>query len=190
VRNALPAQCLGSKGSAISRAEFCGDGTKGALALYRSGPRWAEKDFSKMKKYILPTAALAVCLGSTLAFAQTDTDKTTTTMSTPAGTEQTTTTTENSNDGYAQYRRTITTKKHYDAGAFMAPSGYTYSRYALGQRVNSELLGTNYVLSSYGDYALDAPPSGLVWIRVGSDALLVDQKSGEVVETDYGLFRS
>ena len=167
-----------------------GDGTKGAAVLYRYSPKRAEKDFSKMKKYMLTTAALAVCFAPTFALAQTGTDKTTTTVSSPSGTEQTTTTTENSNDGYAQYRRTITTKKHYDAGAFTAPDGYTYSRYALGQRVNTELLGTNYVLSSYGDYALEAPPSGLVWIRNGSDALLVDQKSGEVIETDYSLFRS
>ena len=112
--------------------------------------------------------------------------KTTTTEATPDGTVQTTT--MQSNDGYKQYRRTITTTKHYDAGAFVAPSGYTYTRYELGQRVNGELLGKNYTLSSYGDYALQVPPSGLEWIRVGDDALLVDRNTGEVVQSDYGLF--
>ena len=100
------------------------------------------------------------------------------------------TTTEDSNDGYKQYRRTITTTKHYDAGAFVAPSGYTYTRYAIGQRVNGDLLGNDYVLSSYHNYALQAPPSGLTWIRVGDDALLVDRNTGEVVESDYGLFKN
>jgi Ni/Co efflux regulator RcnB len=71
----------------------------------------------------------------------------------------------------------------------VAPSGYTYTRYSLGQRVNTELLGTTYVLSDYGNYALAAPPSSdLTWIRVGDDALLVDRNTGEVVQSDYGLF--
>jgi Ni/Co efflux regulator RcnB len=145
-----------------------------------------------MKKYILPAAALAVCFGSTVAFAQSETDRTTTTMSSPEGSTQTTTDTTKSDDGgYTQYRRTITTKKHYDAGAFTAPSGYTYSRYAIGGHVPDELRGDDgLVLSGYSNYALQAPPHGLTWIRVGSDALLVDRKTGEVVETDYGLFKS
>jgi Ni/Co efflux regulator RcnB len=141
-----------------------------------------------MNKLILPATALAVCLGSSVAFAQTDTEKSTTTETTPAGTTQTTT--MQSNDGYKQYRRTITTTKHYNAGVFMAPSGYTYTRYAIGQRVNGDLLGNDYVLNSYGDYSLQAPPTGLTWIRVGDDALLVDRNTGEVVESDYGLFKS
>jgi len=141
-----------------------------------------------MKKLMLPAAALATCLCSSAAFAQDDAVKTTTTESTPDGTVQTTT--MQSNDGYKQYRRTITTTKHYDAGAFVAPSGYTYTRYELGQRVNGELLGKNYTLTSYGNYALEAPPSGLEWIRVGDDALLVDRNTGEVVQSDYGLFRN
>jgi len=145
-----------------------------------------------MKKYILPAAALAVCFGSTVAFAQSETEKATTTMSTPDGSTQTTTTTTKSDDGgYTQYRRTITTKKHYDVGAFTAPSGYTYSRYDIGAHVPDELRGDDgLVLTGYSNYALQAPPHGLTWIRVGGDALLVDRKTGEVVETDYGLFKS
>jgi Ni/Co efflux regulator RcnB len=139
-----------------------------------------------MKTFMLPAVALAVCFASSAAFAQDDAVKTTTTEATPDGTVQTTTT--QSNDGYKQYRRTITTTKHYNAGVFVAPPGYTYTRYELGQRVNGELLGKNYTLTSYGDYALQAPPSGLEWIRVGDDALLVDTNSGEVVQSDYGLF--
>jgi len=141
-----------------------------------------------MNKYMLPAAALAVCFGSATAIAQDQTEKTTTTVASPSGSTETTT--MESNDGYKQYRRTITTTKHYDAGAFVAPSGYTYTRYAIGQRVEGDLLGNNYVLSSYHNYALQAPPSGLTWIREGDDALLVDRTTGEVVETDYGLFKS
>jgi Ni/Co efflux regulator RcnB len=143
-----------------------------------------------MKKYILPAAALAVCFGSAVAFAQSESDKTTTTTSSPDGATQTTTSTTNSNDGYTQYRRTITTKKHYNAGTFTAPDGYTYSRYELGAHVPDVVRSDDgLVLTGYSSYALQAPPHGLTWIRVGNDALLVDRKTGEVVETDYGLFK-
>jgi Ni/Co efflux regulator RcnB len=151
-------------------------------------PAQGRKGFSEMNKFMLPATAIAVCLASAAAFAQSATENTTTTETTPSGTTQTTT--MQSNDGYQQYRRTITTTKHYDAGAFVAPSGYTYTRYAIGQHVKGDLLGNNYVLTGYGTYELQAPPSGLTWIRVGDDALLVDRKTGEVVESDYGLFKS
>lgn len=144
-----------------------------------------------MNTYMLPAAALAVLLGSTVAFAQDDSEKTTTTMSSPSGDTQTTTSTSNSSDGYAKYRRTITTTRHFDGGAFVAPTGYTYSRYELGARMPAVLRDDDgLVLSSYSNFDLKAPPPGLTWIRVGNDALLVDRKSGEVVETDYDLFKS
>lgn len=144
-----------------------------------------------MNKYILPAATLALCLGSSAAFAQSDTEKTTTTMSSPSGDTQTTTSTTKSSDGYTKYRRTITTTKRYDDGAFVAPPGYTYSRYEIGARMPAVLLNDdNLVLNTYSTYELKTPPHGLTWIRVGDDALLVDRKTGEVVETDYDLFKS
>ncbi|HWD48753.1 MAG TPA: RcnB family protein [Rhizomicrobium sp.] len=139
-----------------------------------------------MKSLIVP-AALALCLGATAAVAQTDSTKTTTTQANPDGSmDKTTTTTTQSSDGYATYRKTVTSKKHYDAAAFQAPSGYTYSRFSVGQRVPHELIGMQ--LNDYQNYALVTPPSGLVWIRNGRDALLVDGNTGEVIQADNDLF--
>jgi Ni/Co efflux regulator RcnB len=144
-----------------------------------------------MNKYMLTAGAFAICLVSSSAFAQVDTDKTTTTVSSPSGDTQTTTSMTKSNDGYAQYRRTITTTKHYNEGVFIGPEGYTYSRYDVGARMPAELLSDdNLVLTGYSTYDLKAPPAGLTWVRVGDDALLVDRKTGEVVQTDYDLFKS
>jgi Ni/Co efflux regulator RcnB len=144
-----------------------------------------------MMKYMLPAAALAVCLGSAIAFAQPESENTTSTVTSPSGDTQTTTSTTKSGDGYAQYRRTITTTKHFDNGAFIGPAGYVYSRYELGATMPRELLTDDgLVLTGYSTYDLKAPPSGLTWIRVGDDAMLVDRKTGEVVETDYDLFKS
>lgn len=139
-----------------------------------------------MTKLILPVAAaFALSLGA--AAAQTETQQTTTVQSSPD--TQTTTTTTERNDAYGTYRKTITSTKRYDAGAFAAPSGYTYTRYSIGERVPHVLITTpNLVLGDYSSYRLDSPPEGLQWIRVGNDALLVSRSTGEVIQTDYDLF--
>ena len=100
-----------------------------------------------------------------------------------------TTSAQNTPDGYLQYRRTVTSTKHYDAGPFMAPSGYTYTRYRPGDRVPDAILDDNsLVLAGYSNYALTTPPDGLKWVRVGDDALLINADTGMVIQADYDLF--
>jgi Ni/Co efflux regulator RcnB len=143
-----------------------------------------------MYKFITVAGALAMCIGVTAAIAQPDgaTQQSTTTVATPAGVDKTTTTTSTSNDGYTQYRKTVTSKRHYNATAFVAPSGYTYTRLSVGDHVPPPLLHGNVMLNDYQNYALVTPPSGLTWIRNGQDALLIDENTGEVIQADYGLF--
>jgi Ni/Co efflux regulator RcnB len=143
-----------------------------------------------MYKFITAAGALAMCVGVTAAIAQPDgtTQQNTTVVQTPDGTDKTTTTTTTGSDGYTQYRKTVTSTKHYDAAAFVAPSGYTYTRYAVGDHISPPLLKGNVTLNDYQAYALASPPSGLAWIRNGRDALLIDTNTGEVVQTDYDLF--
>jgi Ni/Co efflux regulator RcnB len=142
-----------------------------------------------MKKLIIPAAALALSLGTIGASAQTTETHSTTVQTSPEDGTQTTTTTTERNDGYGTYRKTVTATQRYDAGAFQAPAGYTYSRYTVGDHVPAVLLqSNNLMLSDYANYRLDAPPEGLKWIRVGNDALLIDRSNGEVIQTDYSLF--
>ncbi len=138
-------------------------------------------------KLMISVAVLALGLGATGALAQDSEQKTTTTVATPAGTSQTTTTTGTDSDGYTKYRRSVTVTKHYHEAAFVPPTGYTYTRYDLGQRVPTTLITTPYELK-YSAYDLQAPPEGLTWVRVGNDALLVSRRDGEVVQTEYGIF--
>jgi Ni/Co efflux regulator RcnB len=142
-----------------------------------------------MRNLMISAAAVALCLGASAANAQSDQQTTTTTVQQPNGdsqtTKETTTTDEN---GYTQYRKTVTSKKHYDAAAFVAPSGFSYRRFSVGEHVPNMLLGDSVVLSDYQNYALDTPPSGLTWIRDGKDALLIDVRTGEVIQADYDLF--
>lgn len=141
-----------------------------------------------MNKFAFSTAAaIVMSLGAIHASAQSYQSQTTTVQSSPDG--QTSTTTTESRDAYGSYRKTVTATHRYDDGAFAAPAGYTYSRYAVGDHVPAVLLNANNLtLSEYADFQLDAPPRGLEWIRVGDDALLVDRTTGEVIQTDYNLF--
>lgn len=142
-----------------------------------------------MRKLIIPAAAaLALSLGT--ASAQTYKSHSTTTQMSPEDGTQTTTSTTERNNGYDTFKKTVTSTRHYDDGQFEAPAGYTYTRYAVGDRVPSVLLSSDgLMLTNYSNYQLVAPPRGLVWIRVGGDALLVDRTSGEVIQTDYSLFK-
>lgn len=144
-----------------------------------------------MHKLIVPAAAaLALSLGTLSASAQTYESKSTTTQTSPADGTQTTTTTTRSDDGYTTFRKTVTATHRYDDGAFQAPAGYTYTRYTVGDHVPSLLLTSDgLILSDYSNYKLDAPPHGLKWIRVGDDALLINPRDGEVIQTDYNLFQ-
>lgn len=101
-----------------------------------------------------------------------------------------------SNDrGRSQYRGGYQSQRgsswrapqRYRAYAWRAPRGYAYSRFSYGMILPSAFWATDYVLRDYWNYGLPQPPPGLRWIRVGSDALLVD-RSGYVVEAAYDLF--
>jgi Ni/Co efflux regulator RcnB len=143
-----------------------------------------------MKTLMISAAAVALCLGASAANAQSENTTTTTTVQQPNGDSQTTKeTTTTDASGYTQYRKTVTSKKRYDAAAFVAPSGFTYRRFSVGEHVPNALLGDSVVLNNYSTYALEAPPSGLTWIRDGQDALLIDVRTGEVVQADYDVFR-
>ena len=84
--------------------------------------------------------------------------------------------------------RNVQSSNHYHAGAYRPPEGYAEQRWTYGQRLPASYYASNYWLANYVAYALFAPPSGAVWVRVGNDALLVDQSSGEVIQVQYGVF--
>jgi Ni/Co efflux regulator RcnB len=86
------------------------------------------------------------------------------------------------------YQRNVSAPRHFQAGSYRAPQGYSYRRWSWGQSLPAIYFGRDYWISDYASYGLFAPPHGLVWVRFGPDALLIDEYSGEIVQVDYGLF--
>jgi Ni/Co efflux regulator RcnB len=79
-------------------------------------------------------------------------------------------------------------RRFHAARPWIAPRGFTYRRFSLGERIPSVLLAADYFLTDFMLYGLEAPPPGYVWVRDGTDAVLVDRYTGEVVEVEYDVF--
>jgi Ni/Co efflux regulator RcnB len=50
------------------------------------------------------------------------------------------------------------------------------------------LLAADYFLTSYALYGLAPPPPGYVWVRDGTDAVLVDRYTGQVIQVQEDVF--
>jgi len=86
------------------------------------------------------------------------------------------------------YQRNVSAPRHYRVGSYQAPQGYTYRRWSYGQSLPAIYFSRGYWITNYYSYGLFAPPYGLVWVRFGPDALLIDQYTGEIIQVDYGVF--
>lgn len=89
---------------------------------------------------------------------------------------------------FNRFRGNFKAPKRFKAAAYHAPRGYSYHRVSFGQRLPFAFLAQNFRLANTMFYGLVAPPSGLIWVRYGSDALLVNQSTGEIVQVRSGLF--
>lgn len=79
-------------------------------------------------------------------------------------------------------------QRFHIARPWIAPRGFVYRRFALGERIPTVLLAADFFLSDYATYGLEYPPPGYVWVRDGGDAVLVDQSTGEVIQVEYDVF--
>jgi Ni/Co efflux regulator RcnB len=88
----------------------------------------------------------------------------------------------------AHYHHVFRAPHRYRIGYWRAPYGFHYRRFGIGERIPGVLLVSAYFLNDYYNYGLEEPDDGFVWVRDGSDAVLVDEDSGEVVEVEYDVF--
>jgi Ni/Co efflux regulator RcnB len=72
--------------------------------------------------------------------------------------------------------------------AWIAPRGFHYRRFSVGERIPGVLLAADFFLDDYAAYGLEYPGSEYVWVRDGDDAVLVDRYTGDVIEVEYDVF--
>jgi Ni/Co efflux regulator RcnB len=88
----------------------------------------------------------------------------------------------------AHFHKVFRAPRRYHIRAWVAPRGFTYRRFGIGERIPAILLAADFFLADYALYGLDVPDDGYVWVRDGSDAVLVDRYTGEVIEVEYDVF--
>ena len=78
----------------------------------------------------------------------------------------------------------------YRLPRYYAPGGwsYGYRRFSIGVTLQSVLWGQNYWIDDPYSYRLPPAYGPYRWVRYYNDALLVDIRSGEVVDTVYDIF--
>ena len=73
-------------------------------------------------------------------------------------------------------------------GGYRQPYGYYARAWAFGDFLPRGWFGQDYWLGDFVDYGLPYPPPGFEWVRVGDDAIMVDQYTGRVVQVVRGIF--
>jgi Ni/Co efflux regulator RcnB len=58
----------------------------------------------------------------------------------------------------------------------------------VGQSLPLVFLGSAYYFTNYAALGLDPPPFGYQWVRYGPDILLVNIRTGQIMDVEYGVF--
>jgi Ni/Co efflux regulator RcnB len=90
--------------------------------------------------------------------------------------------------GFRDYHRTFNASRRFRAPYYRPPAGWYDHRWSFGEFLPSAFWARDYWLVDFEAYDLPPPPYGAVWVRVGSDALLVDEESGEIITVAYSVF--
>jgi Ni/Co efflux regulator RcnB len=86
------------------------------------------------------------------------------------------------------YNHNFNADRGYHVGPYHAPRGFRYRRWGYGDILPRYYWGQQYWLLDYWLFGLDVPPIGYEWVRYGPDAVLIDTRSGEVIQVIYGRF--
>lgn len=89
---------------------------------------------------------------------------------------------------YRNYHQNFRAAQRFRAPPYRRPPGYFARRWSWGQTLPVAFWTRDYWLTDFYVYDLPPPPYGAIWVRVGDDALLIDQYTGEIIEVDYGVF--
>ncbi len=73
-------------------------------------------------------------------------------------------------------------------GRWRYPPGQRYRRWAIGGILPGLFLSSGYIYDDYWRLGLGGPPYGYHWVRYGPDLLLVEWRTGRVVDVIYGAF--
>jgi Ni/Co efflux regulator RcnB len=89
---------------------------------------------------------------------------------------------------FRDYHRNFHVSRRFQAPAYRRPAGWYEHRWGFGELLPAAFWARDYWLVDFAEYDLPPPPYGAVWVRVGGDALLIDEDSGEIITVAYDVF--
>jgi len=87
-----------------------------------------------------------------------------------------------------RYAGSAVSTRKFHAGPYLYPRGWFYHRWSFGERLPTAFFLSRYWIAEYGQLGLIEPPRGYVWVRVDSDAMLVNMDNGEVLRSVRDIF--
>jgi len=87
---------------------------------------------------------------------------------------------------WEDYRRD--NRQVFSLGRFYAPRGWNYRRFSVGVVVPGIFFGPRYWIRDPYAFRLPPAPYGAHWVRYYGDALLIQNRSGRVLDVVYGIF--
>lgn len=79
-------------------------------------------------------------------------------------------------------------QRRFHIGPYRAPYGWYVRSWAFGDFLPRAWFGEPYWIDDFWYYDLPYPPPGFHWVRVGDDALLVDDYSGRILQVIRDIF--
>jgi Ni/Co efflux regulator RcnB len=86
------------------------------------------------------------------------------------------------------YQHNFQAARSFKIGPYHRPAGWTSHRWGYGEILPRAYWAAPYLLADYWLFALEVPPAGYEWVRDGTDALLVNTDTGEILQVEYGVF--
>jgi Ni/Co efflux regulator RcnB len=86
------------------------------------------------------------------------------------------------------YRYNYQSEIRYRARPYVRPKGWYQHRWISGDILPNLFWTRNYWITDFWLFGLPIPPSGYVWVRYGSDALLVQIRTGLILQVIYGVY--
>ena len=89
---------------------------------------------------------------------------------------------------WAKFRVNVRHAKRYHWNVYVRPAGWRVHHWKFHETLPRAYFANNYWINDYASFGLMGPPEGLVWVRVGDDALLIDRDSGDILRVEYDVF--
>jgi Ni/Co efflux regulator RcnB len=86
------------------------------------------------------------------------------------------------------YQHNFQAARSFRIGPYHRPRGWSARRWGYGEILPRAYWAPQYLIGDYWLFALEVPPAGYEWVRDGSDALLIDTNTGEILQVEYGVF--